>query len=157
MGVLAPRSKDRAQEAPPAITPQRPAPTPIPDPSPIEGEGSSCVSFSPPGKEHLAKLAAVEADLADARAQLDHLAKAAAEVDGLHKRLADQAAEIERLRASPLPPRAAASRLAKAVGKSEDGEPPLSPEAFAEALEALPAGERAHLIMKAALSRPIAL
>uniref|UniRef100_UPI0015766266 hypothetical protein n=1 Tax=Caulobacter sp. S45 TaxID=1641861 RepID=UPI0015766266 len=73
------------------------------------------------------------------------------------KRLADQAAEIERLRAAPLPPRAAAHRLAKAVGKTEDGEPPLSPEAFAEALEALPANERAHLIMKAALSRPITL
>ena len=87
----------------------------------------------------------------------ESLAKLAAEVDALHKRLADQAAEIERLRSAPLPPRAAAHRLAKAVGKTEDGEPPLSPEAFAEALEALPPTERAHLIMKAALSRPIAL
>ena len=54
----------------------------------------------------------------------------------------------------PAPPR---HRLAKAVGKTEDGEPPLSPEAFAEALDALPASERAHLIMKAALSRPMTL
>ena len=103
------------------------------------------------------QLRKLQTDLAAARAELDRVAKAAAEVDALHKRLAEQAAEIERLRAAPLPPRAAAHRLAKAVGKTEDGEPPLSPEAFAEALDALPANERAHLIMKAALSRPIAL
>ncbi len=112
---------------------------------PVEEEATappspeSAVSLpSPPfphqgGRETLAKLAAAESDLAAARA------------------------EIERLKAAPLPPRAAASRLAKAVGKTEDGEPPLSPDAFAEALEALPAHERAHLIMKAALARPITL
>ncbi len=103
------------------------------------------------------QLQKLQADLAAARTELDRLAKLASEVDALHKRLADQAAEIERLRTAPLPPRAAAHRLAKAVGKTEDGETPLSPEAFAEALDALPASERAHLIMKAALSRPIAL
>ena len=72
-------------------------------------------------------------------------------------RLNEQAAEIARLKSAPLPPRTAASPLVKAVAKTEDGEPPLSPEAFADALAALPAGERAHLIMKAALARPIAL
>ena len=92
------------------------------------------------GRETLAKLAAAETELVD-----------------LRKRLAEQAAEIERLRSTPLPPRTAASRLAKAVGKTEDGEGPSTPEAFAEALAALPSAERAHLIMKAALSRPMAL
>ena len=83
-----------------------------------------------------------------------------AEVEHLHKlqgELAAARAEIERLKRAPLPPRTAASGLAKAVGKTEDGEGPLSPDAFAEALAALPASERAHLIMKAALARPIAL
>ncbi len=103
------------------------------------------------------QLQKLHADLATARAEIDRLAKAGAEIDALNKRLADQAAEIDRLKAMPLPPRAAASRLAKAIDKTQDGEPPLAPDAFAEALAALPANERAHLIMKAALARPIAL
>ena len=87
----------------------------------------------------------------------EELQKLAAERDLLKAQLADQAAEIARLKAAPLPPRTAASPLAKSIGKTEDGDAPLSPDAFAEALAALPAAERAHLIMKAALARPIAL
>ena len=109
---------------------------------------------SPDEGEQLHKL---HSELAAAHAEVDRLAKRALEADALETRLADQAAEIERLKAAPLPPRAAVSRLAKAVDKTEDGDGPLSPDAFAEALAAMPAGERAHLIMKAALSRPIAL
>ena len=161
VGVRAPTSTRTGLEGAPPLAPSRlrPAFTPIPDPSPIEGEARPHVIASPPpdGGEMLAKLAAVEADLAAARAEIDRLAKAAAEAQALQARLADQAAEIERLRAAPLPPRTAASRLAKAVGKTEDGEGPLSPDAFAEALAAMPSAERAHLIMKAALSRPMAL
>ena len=108
---------------------------PHPCPSPFEGEGSRAQPNSP-------------SEAADLQKLQDELA-------ALQRRLAEQAAEIARLRAEPLPPRAAASRLAKGIGKGEDG--PLSPDAFAEALAALPPGERAHLIMKAALSRPIAL
>ena len=111
--------------------------------------------FPPPGgRDSLAKL---QDELGAAHTEIDRLAKLADEVETLNKRLAEQAAEIVRLKSAPLPPRTAASPLVKSIGKTEDAEPPLSPDAFADALAALPANERAHLIMKAALSRPIAL
>ena len=147
------RSVDGDADAPPS----RDAPDPEPSAPQAAAPPSASPSRAPEGGEALAKLEAVEGELAAARAEIDRLAKAAAEAEPLRKRLADQAAEIARLQALPLPPRTAASRLAKAVGKTEDGEGPLSPEAFADALAALPAAERAHLIMKAALARPIGL
>ena len=152
----------RAKLSPPVHGDEDAPPSPgAPDPAPSAphpaAPQSASPSRSPRDSEALAKLDAVKGELAAARAEIDRLAKAAAEAEPLRRRLADQAAEIERLRSAPLPPRTAASRLAKAVGKTEDGEGPLSPDAFADALAALPAAERAHLIMKAALARPIGL
>ena len=98
----------------------------------------------------LRKLADLERDLASARAEAGELAK----------RLDAQAAEIERLSRAPLPPRAAASSLAKAIGKIEDADADrvlLAPDDLARALDAMTAAERAHLLMKAALARPIPL
>lgn len=102
--------------------------------------------------EDLRKFADLTEDLTDA------LAKAAAETDRLTKLCTDQAAEIARLKAQPLPPRTAGSHLARAVGKEEDaGAPTLPPDQIAKALDAMTPAERAHLLMKAALSRPIPL
>jgi len=102
--------------------------------------------------DDLRKFADLTEDLTDA------LAKAAAETDRLTKLCRDQAAEIERLQRQPLPPRTAGSHLARAVGKEEDANgPAVAPDQIAKALDAMTPAERAHLLMKAALSRPIPL
>ena len=134
--------------AKPGVIETRPELTALPPPSP---------PFFPQGGRALAK---VEAELSTARDELDALAKRhAEEADFLRKQIADQAAEIERLRRAPSPPRTAGSVFARAVDKAQDGghAPPLSPDTFAKALDALPPSERAHLLMKAALARPLAL
>ncbi|MHB8284427.1 MAG: DUF6582 domain-containing protein [Caulobacteraceae bacterium] len=118
--------------------------------------------IDPAGPPAAAKLAAAE-DLrkfADLTERLtDALAKAEVETTRLAKLCADQTAEIERLKRQPLPPRTAGSHLAKAIGKEEDvgGPAPLSDDQIAKALDAMTPAERAHLLMKAALSRPIPL
>ncbi len=98
----------------------------------------------------LRKLAELERALADARTL----------ADSLSKRLDAQAAEIERLSRQPLPPRAAGSHLAKAISKAEDAgavDRQLTADDLARALDAMAPADRAHLLMKAALSRPIPL
>ena len=141
-GVSAPPSTEAgASDVPPK-------PAALPPPSP---------PFPSRGGRELVKL---EMDLSAAREELDALAKRHAEErDALRKQLADQATEIERLRRAPSPPRTAGSVFARAVDKAQDGghAPPLSPDAFAKAFDALPPSERAHLLMKAALARPLAL
>jgi hypothetical protein len=107
----------------------------------------------------LAKLLVLETDLHMARAELDGLVKGFADERAiLHKRLAEQAAEIERLSRLPRPPRTAGSAFAKAVAKEEDGP---GRERLADqssgALDELPSAERAHVLMKAALARPMPL
>jgi hypothetical protein len=79
----------------------------------------------------------------------------------LERRLAHQDALIERLAATPLPPRTAASPHAHAIGKSDDADPdgPDDPTAAdaQRAFAALTADERAFLLMKASLRLPIPL
>jgi hypothetical protein len=108
----------------------------------------------------LAKLLVLESDLHLARTELDGLAKGFADERAvLHKRLAEQAAEIERLSRLPRPPRTAGSAFAKAVAKEEDGQGIEGPthQAASGALGELPSAERAHVLMKAALARPMPL
>jgi hypothetical protein len=90
------------------------------------------------------------------------LAKALPRLEALERRLAHQHALIERLAATPLPPRTAASPHARAIGKSDDadpasGAPDLSPADVQKALAALTPDERAFLLMKASLRQPIPL
>ncbi len=76
---------------------------------------------------------------------------------------ASQDALIQRLAATPLPPRTAASVHAQSVGKAEDVDPgagaavDLSPSEAQSAFAALTPDERAFLLMKASLRRPIPL
>jgi phage head maturation protease len=87
------------------------------------------------------------------------LAKALPRVDALERRLAEQGALIERLAATPQPPRAAAN--VHAVGKAEDADPAAdaspAPAELDRALAALTPDERAFLLMKASLRQPIPL
>jgi hypothetical protein len=97
-----------------------------------------------------------------AGAALADLAKALPRVEALERRLAAQGELIERLAATPQPPRTAASPHAQAVGKAEDADPSaaasdLSPADAQAAFAALTADERAFLLMKASLRRPIPL
>jgi hypothetical protein len=104
------------------------------------------------GADDLKKFADLTETLTDA------LAKAQLETDRLNSLCTDQAAEIERLKRQPLPPRTAGAHLARAVGKEEDaGGAPVSTDQIAKALDAMTPKDRAHLLMKAALSRPIPL
>jgi hypothetical protein len=139
-GVSAP---PRQVEAPRAPSVEAPREHSHPTPSPIEGEG----------------LQKLQADLTAAHEELAKLQmRHADERDALAKELAVQAAEIERLRSTPRPPRTAGSAFVRAVDKAEDGHAaPVSPDQFVKALDALPPTERAHLLMKAALARPLAL
>ncbi len=107
----------------------------------------------------LSKLLVLETDLHMARAERDGLVKGFADERAiLHKRLAEQAAEIERLGRLPRPPRTAGSAFAKAVAKEEDGEgTEPSADPTASPLGELPSAERAHVLMKAALARPMPL
>jgi HK97 family phage prohead protease len=93
---------------------------------------------------------------------LADLAKALPRVEALERRLAAQGALLERLAATPLPPRTAASPHAHAIGKVEDVDPGadtanLSAADARTAFAALTADERAFLLMKASLRRPIPL
>ena len=97
-----------------------------------------------------------------AGAALADLAKALPRVEAMERRLAAQGALIERLAATPLPPRTAASPHAQAIGKAEDVDPAaadaaISPADVLAAFEALTSDERAFLLMKASLRRPIPL
>ncbi|HEX3919005.1 MAG TPA: HK97 family phage prohead protease [Caulobacteraceae bacterium] len=92
----------------------------------------------------------------------DDLAKALPRVEALERRLAAQDARIERLAATPLPPRTAASPHARAVGKADDADPggeshDLSAAEAQKAFAALTSDERAFLLMKASLRQPIPL
>jgi hypothetical protein len=117
--------------------------------------------IDPAGPPGAAKLAAADdlkkfADLTETLT--DALAKAHRETDRLQSLCTDQAAEIERLKRQPLPPRTAGAHLARAVGKEEDaGGAAVSTDQIAKALDAMTPKDRAHLLMKAALSRPIPL
>jgi phage head maturation protease len=90
------------------------------------------------------------------------LAKALPRVEALERRLQAQDALIERLAATPLPPRTAASPHAHGIGKSDDadpagGTPEPSPGDAQKAFAALTPDERAFLLMKSSLRRPIPL
>jgi hypothetical protein len=88
------------------------------------------------------------------------LAAAQSDAETLQKRLDAQAAEITCLASAPLPPRAAGHHLAKAVGKEEDtggGSTALTPDQIKQAMDAMTPAQRTHLLMKAALSRPMAI
>lgn len=99
--------------------------------------------------------------LADNRRLSDPLAKTAPRIEALAARLDEQARELARLKAMPLPARTAGGGFAKAVGKDEDalghGRVGLSAEAVRKALDEMSPDERAFLLTKAALSRPIPL
>lgn len=96
-------------------------------------------------------------------AALAHLAKALPRVEALERRLEAQGALIERLAATPAAPRTAASPHARAIGKADDADPAagdvgdLSAAEAQKAFAALTADERAFLLMKASLRRPIPL
>jgi HK97 family phage prohead protease len=80
-------------------------------------------------------------------------------VEALERRLASQDALIERLAATPAPPRTAAN--SRAIGKSDDADPAATPDPSPVDLEtafaALTPDERAFLLMKASLRQPIPL
>jgi hypothetical protein len=87
-------------------------------------------------------------------------AKALPRVEALERRLEAQDALIQRLAATPLPPRTAATPHARAIGKSDDADPggeaaELSPTDIEKAFAALTPDERAFLLMKASLRQPI--
>jgi hypothetical protein len=91
---------------------------------------------------------------------LARLAKALPRVEALERRLEAQSALIERLAATPIPPKTAASGHARAVGKAEDADPvggADDPDAadVQKAFSLLTADERAFLLMKAALRQPM--
>ncbi|HWF78365.1 MAG TPA: HK97 family phage prohead protease [Caulobacteraceae bacterium] len=97
-----------------------------------------------------------------AGAALADLAKALPRVEALERRLETHGALLERLAATPLPPRTAASPHAQAIGKAEDADPSaaasdLSAADAQAAFAALTPDERAFLLMKASLRRPIPL
>jgi phage head maturation protease len=88
------------------------------------------------------------------------LAKALPRVEALERRLHEQGELIERLAATPAPPRTAASQHARAIGKAEDADPlaaAADPDAASvqQAFAALTPDERAFLLMKASLRQPI--
>jgi HK97 family phage prohead protease len=88
------------------------------------------------------------------------LAKALPRFEALERRLAIQDAVIERLAATPAPPRTAAN--SRAIGKAEDADPAsAAPDpSFADlekAFAALTPDERAFLLMKVSLRQPISL
>jgi len=87
------------------------------------------------------------------------LAKALPRVEILERRLAVQDDLIERLAATPAPPRTAAN--SRAIGKSDDADPSATPDPSQADLEkafaALTPDERAFLLMKASLRQPIPL
>jgi hypothetical protein len=91
------------------------------------------------------------------------LAKALPRVEALERRIAEQDALIERIAASPQPPRTAASVHARAVGKADDADPgaetasDVTPAEAQKAFAALSPDERAFLLMKASLRQPIPL
>jgi phage head maturation protease len=97
-----------------------------------------------------------------AGAALADLAKALPRVEALERRLEAQGVLIERLAAAPQPPRTAASPHAQAIGKAEDADPSaagadVSAADAQAAFAALTPDERAFLLMKASLRRPIPL
>ncbi|MEJ0067390.1 MAG: HK97 family phage prohead protease [Caulobacteraceae bacterium] len=88
----------------------------------------------------------------------DDFDKALPRVEALERRLAAQDALIERLAATPSPPRTAAN--GRAVGKADDADPTadvfdVSPNDLEKAFAALTPDERAFLLMKASLRQPI--
>jgi HK97 family phage prohead protease len=89
----------------------------------------------------------------------DERVKALPRVEALEHRLAAQDALIERLAATPAPPRTAAN--SRAIGKVEDADPSasaasdLSSADLEKAFAALTPDERAFLLMKASLRQPI--
>jgi hypothetical protein len=84
------------------------------------------------------------------------------QIEALEKRLSEQAAEVERLKGTPLPPKTAGAALAKgldAITKEADASgqsagPSISPEALAKALDGLPEAQRGEILMRVALSQP---
>ncbi|HUO11401.1 MAG TPA: HK97 family phage prohead protease [Caulobacteraceae bacterium] len=90
------------------------------------------------------------------------LARSAPRLDALERRLQAQDALIERIAATPLPPRTAASPYAHAIGKADDADPSQAPTQLSasdleKAFDALTPDERAFLLMKATLRQPIPL
>jgi phage head maturation protease len=120
--------------------------------------GATCNPDNCPDAEKLA----AASDLAKLENLVDAaLAKALPRVEALEGRLEAQDALIERLAATPQPPRTAAS--GHAIGKPDDADPMAAPEpqlsaaGAQKALAALTPDERAYLLMKASLRQPIPL
>jgi hypothetical protein len=82
-------------------------------------------------------------------------------LDGVAPQLQALRAEIDLLKAQPLPPKTAGSlhavvdKATDARGVQSSPEADLSLEAVQKALDAMPAKDRADLLMKAAMARPI--
>ena len=123
--------------------------------------GASCDPDNCPDADAELDKVSGAADLARlADAALADLAKALPRVEALERRLDAQADLIERLGATPAPPRTAAST--HAIGKTEDADPAadmtdLSAAEAQKAFAVLTPDERAFLLMKASLRRPIPL
>jgi len=125
----------------------------------LAAHGAACDPANCPSTEK----AASPADLAKLQRNLAAamLAKTEPRLAKLERRLARQDALIERLAATPLPPRTAASVHAQSIGKADDADPaaPDDPTTadVQRAFAALTSDERAFLLMKASLRSPIAL
>lgn len=113
-----------------------------------------------------AKKAADADDLQKALADKDALEKAVAaalpQIEALTKGMTDMKAELDVLKAQPMPPRTAGSSHAVvAVEKTADagGDPPKAaePDDIAKALAELPEAERNFVIMKAALRNGVTI
>ncbi len=122
--------------------------------------GAACDPDNCPDADTELDKVAAAGDLASAA--LADFAKALPRVEALERRLDAQGHLIERLAATPLPPRTAASPHAAAIGKAEDADPAagdaaISPAEAQQAFAALTPDERAFLLMKASLRRPIPL
>lgn len=122
----------------------------------------NCPDASGPQPDQSADKATAVGDLARrADATFADLAGALPRVEALERRLEAQAEQIERLAATPSPPRTAVST--HAIGKADDvdsaapdaGE--LSAAEAQKAFAALTPDERAFLLMKVSLRRPIPL
>jgi phage head maturation protease len=122
--------------------------------------GAACDPQNGPSDAPAAQADANDLDRLAGAGVIADLAKALPRVEALERRLEAQGELIERLAATPAPPRTAVS--VHAIGKVEDADPSNGAAAISAgdaqlAFEALTADERAFLLMKASLRRPIPL
>jgi HK97 family phage prohead protease len=163
-GDDAPTGDDPAADDPPA----RDDEAPPDDPNNVSARLADLASSDPDAlqaaHDALVALGAVcdpdNCQMADKAFLASDLAKALPRVEALERRLAEQHALIQRLAATPIPPRTAAN--GRAIGKADDADPAAdhddpSPDEIQKVLAALTQDERAFLLMKASLRQPIPL